>query len=96
MLERNPDWKAVVHPDSPYDVRSFITKKCGPVTDNCEGRKVSKATNSRMYSCIAISIRAALTFFYKSLRPDESVLEWHIDHVSGTWQVIHCFDMIFF
>ena len=40
MLEMNANWKPEVTAQSPEDVCLFITKKCGPVTEGCEGKKV--------------------------------------------------------
>jgi hypothetical protein len=33
----------------------------------------------------AVSSRAALTFWYKTIRPDESISEWQYDKETGTW-----------
>jgi len=41
MLQSKPNWAAVVTPESPYEVRLFITKKCAPISDGGENRKVA-------------------------------------------------------
>ncbi|KAF8464703.1 hypothetical protein JB92DRAFT_2775027, partial [Gautieria morchelliformis] len=74
MLEGNPNWTPEVNSQSPFDVRSFITKKCGPIADGCEGKKFATA----------VSIRAALTYFYKTLHPEENVTEWRVDRNLAT------------
>jgi len=96
MLQRDPDWQPDVTAQSPWHVCLFITKKCGPVADGCEGKKVYISHLSRLLPCIeyylqfstAISTRAALTYFYKSLRPDESVTEWRVDKDTNQWYVL--------
>ena len=40
MLENKPGWKEEVTPQSPEDVRLFITKKCGTSKQGGEGKKV--------------------------------------------------------
>ncbi|KAF8492663.1 hypothetical protein JB92DRAFT_3147445 [Gautieria morchelliformis] len=74
MLEENPNWTPEVNSQSPFEVRSFITKQCGPIADGCEGKKFATA----------VSIRAALTYFYKTLRPEENVTEWRVDRNLAT------------
>ncbi|KIJ47823.1 hypothetical protein M422DRAFT_248397 [Sphaerobolus stellatus SS14] len=66
MLEQDPKWTASMTRNSPYDVHLFITKKCASPSEGGEGKKFPTA----------VSIQAALTYFYKSLRSDESVSEW--------------------
>ncbi|KAF8580376.1 hypothetical protein K439DRAFT_1619840 [Ramaria rubella] len=63
MLDRK--WSPDVMAQSPLDVRAFIMKKCGAVEKGYEGKKAGKFTT-------AVSIQAALTYFYKTLCPDES------------------------
>jgi len=96
MLQRNPNWKPDVTAQLPWVVHLFITKKCGPVADGCEGKKVIISHLSRLLPYIdyylqfatAVSTRAALTYFYKSLRPDESVTEWCVDKDTNQWYVL--------
>ncbi|KAG1803881.1 uncharacterized protein HD556DRAFT_1484503 [Suillus plorans] len=72
-MKRTPNWDPkVVTRNTPYDVRMFITQKCGPKADGYEGRKFSTA----------ISTQAALTLWYRSVRPSESVVEWRV-HETG-------------
>ncbi|KAJ7210308.1 hypothetical protein C8J57DRAFT_1257224 [Mycena rebaudengoi] len=58
------------------DITAFITQKCGPVEEGFEGRKYSTAVYSR----------AALKMWYRSIRPNESLTEWHLDPGSNTWR----------
>jgi hypothetical protein len=75
-LKRTPGWDPkVVTRQTPYDIRLFITHKCGPKSDGYEGRKYSTA----------ISTRAALTLWFRTLRPQERVDEWVIDEATGQW-----------
>ncbi|KLO10084.1 hypothetical protein SCHPADRAFT_943121 [Schizopora paradoxa] len=62
------DPKAVTE-NTPFDITAFITKKCGKVEDGCEGRKMSTA----------VSTRAALTYYYRLLRPYEPTISWSVD-----------------
>ncbi|KAJ7022551.1 hypothetical protein C8F04DRAFT_1194377 [Mycena alexandri] len=55
---------------------TFITQKCGPIQDGFEGRKYSTA----------VSTRAALTMWYRSIRPNESLTEWRLDPTTNTWR----------
>ncbi|KAG6905051.1 hypothetical protein DXG01_005380 [Tephrocybe rancida] len=57
---------------TPHDIRDFITQKCGTKEEGCEGRRFSTA----------VSTHAALTFWYRTLRPNESVCEWRHDLVT--------------
>ncbi|KAF8477798.1 hypothetical protein DFH94DRAFT_604144, partial [Russula ochroleuca] len=59
--------------NTPQHICEFITKKCGPIEKGYEGKKVSNS----------ISTRAALTFWYHIIRPNESVAEWRIDQETG-------------
>ncbi|KAF7973323.1 hypothetical protein HWV62_15573 [Athelia sp. TMB] len=72
--QRKPNWDAkAVTPQTPYDIREFITHKCGAKEDGFEGKKFATA----------VSTRAALTFWYRSVRPNESVSEWRQDMETG-------------
>ncbi|KAJ7450707.1 hypothetical protein B0H11DRAFT_1612766, partial [Mycena galericulata] len=76
-LRRNSAWDAKrVDEQTPRDIAAFITQKCGPVEEGFEGRKYSTA----------VSTRAAITMWYRSLRPDESLTEWRFDSVTNTWR----------
>jgi hypothetical protein len=75
MLEQDPKWIASVTSNSPYDVRLFITKKCASPSEGGEGKKVCLSThfwiapiNSEIVTQFptAVSIWAALTYFYRS------------------------------
>ncbi|KZP28635.1 hypothetical protein FIBSPDRAFT_927421 [Athelia psychrophila] len=71
---RNPTWDAkAVTVQTPYHIREFITQKCGPKEQNFEGKKFSTA----------VSTRAALTYWYRSIRPNESTTEWRHDPKTG-------------
>ncbi|KAE9383034.1 hypothetical protein BT96DRAFT_1041444 [Gymnopus androsaceus JB14] len=75
-LKRNPKWDPMgVTGQTPYDIISFITQKCGRSEDGFEGRKYATAVSSR----------AALTLWYRHVRPNESMLEWWQDTASGSW-----------
>jgi hypothetical protein len=74
-------------------VRRYITQKCGKREEGYEGKKVRGFTShwvcfyqALTYSkfATAVSTRAALTLWYRSLRPNESVSEWRVD-MDGTW-----------
>ncbi|KAK6978265.1 hypothetical protein R3P38DRAFT_3411222 [Favolaschia claudopus] len=76
-LRRNKKWDATrVDDKTPHDIAAFITQKCGPAEEGFEGRKYSTA----------VSTRAALTMWYKNLRPNESLTEWRLDSVTNTWR----------
>ncbi|KAK7026618.1 hypothetical protein R3P38DRAFT_3315628 [Favolaschia claudopus] len=76
-LRRNKKWDAQrVDDKTPHNITAFITQKCGPVEQGFEGRKYSTA----------VSTRAALTMWYKNIRPNESLTEWRLDSVSNTWR----------
>ncbi|KAJ7884742.1 hypothetical protein B0H14DRAFT_2564146 [Mycena olivaceomarginata] len=49
--------------------------KCGEKAKDCEGKKYATA----------VSTRAALTYWYRTIRPNESVTEWRIDSKTGEW-----------
>ncbi|KAJ7199400.1 hypothetical protein GGX14DRAFT_373104, partial [Mycena pura] len=76
-LRRNKDWDPKrVDEQTPLDITTFITQKCGPTAQGFEGKKHSTA----------VSTRAALTMWYKTLRPNESQIEWRLDSVTNTWR----------
>ncbi|KAF7311911.1 hypothetical protein MIND_00202500 [Mycena indigotica] len=76
-LRRNRNWDPrQINEDTPRDVTLYIAQKCGPMTEGYEGRKFSTA----------VSTRAALTLWYRSLRPHESLNEWRLDEGSNTWR----------
>ncbi|KAJ7792817.1 hypothetical protein B0H14DRAFT_2623484 [Mycena olivaceomarginata] len=76
-LRRNKKWDAKrVDEQTPRDIAAFITQKCGPTEQGFEGRKYSTA----------VSTRAALTMWYRSLRPNESTAEWRLDPPTNTWR----------
>ncbi|KAK7029300.1 hypothetical protein R3P38DRAFT_3179628 [Favolaschia claudopus] len=76
-LRRNKKWDAKrVDEQTPGDITAFITQKCGPPEEGFEGRKYSTA----------VSTRAALTMWYKQLRPNESLTEWRLDSITNTWR----------
>ncbi|KAK6980501.1 hypothetical protein R3P38DRAFT_3466418 [Favolaschia claudopus] len=76
-LRRNKKWDAKrVDDKTPHNITAFITQKCGPVEQGFEGRKYSTA----------VSTRAALTMWYKNIRPNESLTEWRLESVSNTWR----------
>ncbi|KAK6983889.1 hypothetical protein R3P38DRAFT_3457862 [Favolaschia claudopus] len=76
-IRRNKKWDPKrVDDKTPHDITAFITQKCGPVEQGFEGRKYSTA----------VSTRAALTMWYKNIRPNESLTEWRLDSVSNTWR----------
>ncbi|KAJ7433469.1 hypothetical protein FB451DRAFT_1196148 [Mycena latifolia] len=67
-LRRNNKWDSKqVDEQTPRDIATFITQKCGP------------------YST-AVSTRAALTMWYRNLRPNESLTEWRFDSAAKTWR----------
>ncbi|KAK6996187.1 hypothetical protein R3P38DRAFT_3329648 [Favolaschia claudopus] len=70
QMRKNPKWDAKkVDSTTPSDITSFIIHKCGEKEKGCEGKKYSTA----------VSARAALTYWYETLRPNESVTEWRIE-----------------
>ncbi|KZP09787.1 hypothetical protein FIBSPDRAFT_685798, partial [Athelia psychrophila] len=74
--QRKPTWDAkAVTGQTPRDITEFITYKCGPKEEGFEGKKFSTA----------VSTRAALTFWYRSIRPNESTTEWRCDQKTGEW-----------
>ncbi|KAJ7020086.1 hypothetical protein C8F04DRAFT_974775, partial [Mycena alexandri] len=76
-LRRNPKWNAKeVTVQTPQDINMFITQKCGPAADGFEGRKYSTA----------VSTRAALTLWYRTIRPNESIVEWRMEEDTKAWR----------
>ncbi|KAG2737930.1 hypothetical protein P692DRAFT_20760388, partial [Suillus brevipes Sb2] len=72
--QRNTEWgPTAVTRQTPYDIRAFITHKCGEKDKGYEGKKFSTA----------VSTRAALTYWYRHCRPNESVVEWRCDENTG-------------
>ncbi|KAJ7291741.1 hypothetical protein C8J57DRAFT_1492205 [Mycena rebaudengoi] len=73
-MRKNPKWDAnKVDISTPSDITAFIIHKCGEKAKGCEGKKYATA----------VSTRAALTYWYRTIRPDESVTEWRIDSATG-------------
>ncbi|KAH9962507.1 hypothetical protein BGW80DRAFT_1545551, partial [Lactifluus volemus] len=71
---RDSTWDPLrVYWKTPHDICDFITFKCGSKEEGCEGRKYATA----------VSTRAALTFWYKTTHPNESVSEWQYDSKTG-------------
>ncbi|KAG1849038.1 hypothetical protein F4604DRAFT_1935130 [Suillus subluteus] len=67
---RNAEWgPTIITCQTPYDIRAFITHKCGEKDKGYEGKKFSAA----------VSTRAALSYWYWHCRPNDSVTEWHCD-----------------
>ncbi|KAF7323498.1 hypothetical protein HMN09_00131000 [Mycena chlorophos] len=76
-LRRDSKWNpTLVTEKTPRDITMYIAQKCGPVANGGEGRKFATA----------VSTRAALTLFYRSLRPNESLNEWRFDEVTQVWR----------
>ncbi|KAJ6628166.1 hypothetical protein B0H10DRAFT_1940716 [Mycena sp. CBHHK59/15] len=69
-MRKDPKWdpKAVTQ-STPGHITQFIIQKCGEKAKGCEGKKYATA----------VLTRAALTFWYRSIRPNESVTEWRIE-----------------
>ncbi|KAH7904816.1 hypothetical protein BJ138DRAFT_1018593, partial [Hygrophoropsis aurantiaca] len=73
-MKRDKGWDAkAVTAQTPYDVRAFIAQKCGAKMEGYEGKRFSTA----------VSTRAALSFWYRNVRPNESVTEWRLDEKTG-------------
>ncbi|KAG0693492.1 hypothetical protein DFH29DRAFT_881407 [Suillus ampliporus] len=72
--QHNTEWDpTAVTPQTPYDIRAFITHKCGEKDKGYEGKRFSTA----------VSTRAALSYWYRHCRPNESVTEWRCDETTG-------------
>ncbi|KAJ7171864.1 hypothetical protein C8R43DRAFT_1146423 [Mycena crocata] len=77
-MRREPNWDATsVTAATPGHITQFIAQKCGDKAEGYEGKKVPE-----LYAT-AVSARAALTFWYRSICPNESVTEWRIDSRTG-------------
>ena len=85
-LAVNPPWHSDVH-----------HPKCGAKEDNFEGKKVHAILiikvghiNLTWYVkfSTAVSTRAALTLWYRSVRPNESTADWRYDPNTGIWSVL--------
>ncbi|KAJ7795378.1 hypothetical protein B0H14DRAFT_2620969 [Mycena olivaceomarginata] len=62
-MRKNPEWEAMkVKITTPSDITAFIIHKCGEKAKGCEGKKYATA----------VSTRAALTYWYRTIRPNES------------------------
>ncbi|TCD60123.1 hypothetical protein EIP91_010697 [Steccherinum ochraceum] len=73
-LKADPNWDPMaVTAQTPYDIRAFITQKCGRKEDGFEGCKYATA----------VSTRAALTMWYRSIRRNESTTEWIYNEKTG-------------
>jgi len=97
-MKRDPKWDAkAVMRQTPYDICAFITQKCGPVEAGYEGRKVDALVhlmltqidaNLHLQFSTAISTRAALTLWYRSIGQMRALLSgglikrWHlVNHI---------------
>ncbi|KAF7967243.1 hypothetical protein HWV62_35061 [Athelia sp. TMB] len=73
-LKRDPMFDPMaVNGDTPKRIREFIMQKCGNTEAGYEGRKYSTA----------VATRAALTLWYRSIRPNESTTDWLCDKDTG-------------
>ncbi|KAF7965122.1 hypothetical protein HWV62_45545 [Athelia sp. TMB] len=73
-LKRDPKFDPMaVNGDTPKRIREFIMQKCGNTEAGYEGRKYSTA----------VATRAALTLWYRSIRPNESTTDWLCDKDTG-------------
>ncbi|KAG1783660.1 hypothetical protein EV702DRAFT_1190680 [Suillus placidus] len=65
--QHNTKWDlTAVTRQTPYDIRTFITHKCGEKDKGYEGKRFSTA----------IATHAALSYWYRHCRPNESVTKW--------------------
>ncbi|KAG1722934.1 uncharacterized protein EDB91DRAFT_1255849 [Suillus paluster] len=70
----NTEWDpTAVTRQTPYDICAFITHKCGEKDKGYEGKRF----------LTAISTRAALSYWYRHCRPNESVTEWCCNKTTG-------------
>ncbi|KAJ7453221.1 hypothetical protein FB451DRAFT_1050494, partial [Mycena latifolia] len=75
---KDPNWDPKkITASTPTDITQFIIQKCGDKAKGYEGKKASCSFST------AVSTRAALTFWYRSIRPNESVNEWRVDSKTG-------------
>ncbi|KAJ7735849.1 hypothetical protein DFH07DRAFT_753682, partial [Mycena maculata] len=73
-MRKDSKWEAKqVSSATPGHITQFIIHKCGEKAEGCEGKKFATA----------VSTRAALTYWYRTIRPNESVTEWRINSKSG-------------
>ncbi|KAJ7798357.1 hypothetical protein B0H14DRAFT_3545100 [Mycena olivaceomarginata] len=75
-MRKDPEWYA--KRSDRRDAGTYYTvyhPKCGEKAKGCEGKKYATA----------VSTRAALTYWYRTIRPNESVTEWRIDSKTGEW-----------
>ncbi|KAJ6595446.1 hypothetical protein B0H10DRAFT_1960423 [Mycena sp. CBHHK59/15] len=73
-IKKDPNWDAKnVTASTPGHITQFIIHKCGDKAKGCEGKKYATT----------VSTRTALTFWYHSIRPNESVSKWRIDTKTG-------------
>ncbi|KAJ7497855.1 hypothetical protein B0H11DRAFT_2384658, partial [Mycena galericulata] len=73
-MRKDPKWDAKeVTASTPGHITQFIIHKCGEKAKGCEGKKYATA----------VSTRAALTYWYRTIRPNESVTEWRIESKTG-------------
>ncbi|KAG1775337.1 hypothetical protein EV702DRAFT_973228, partial [Suillus placidus] len=81
--QRNTEWDAtaVTH-QTPYDIRAFITQKCGEKGKGYEGKQICISQALNQFST-AVSTCAALSYWYRHCRPNESVTEWRCDEGTG-------------
>ncbi|THH03180.1 hypothetical protein EW145_g6463, partial [Phellinidium pouzarii] len=64
------DWNPIsVMKDTPKDIVLFIAHKCGPSEQGCDGKKFATAVSSR----------AALSYWYGAIHPNESLSTWKVD-----------------
>ncbi|KAJ7587229.1 hypothetical protein C8J56DRAFT_765393, partial [Mycena floridula] len=76
-ISKTKDWDPKrVDEQTPGDIITFITQKCGPADHGFEGKKYSTA----------VSTRAALTLWYRHVRPNETVSEWRLEEETGKWR----------
>ncbi|GJE98264.1 hypothetical protein PsYK624_144900 [Phanerochaete sordida] len=69
-LKRDPKWNAkAVSKDTPHHIRMFIQYKCGPVDQGYKGCRYATA----------VSIRAALTYWYRHVQKIHDTSEWRVD-----------------
>ncbi|EKM48007.1 uncharacterized protein PHACADRAFT_203375 [Phanerochaete carnosa HHB-10118-sp] len=72
--KHNPQWdEKAITPNTPNDIRVYIQEKCGSKSNGYQGCRYATA----------ISIRAALTYWYKHVRKIEDTSEWRVDQATG-------------
>ncbi|KAJ7583766.1 hypothetical protein C8J56DRAFT_711770, partial [Mycena floridula] len=77
MTRKTPGWDPKrVDEQTPKDIITFITQKCGPVDQGFEGKKYSTA----------VSTRVTLTLWYRHVHPNETVSEWRLEEDTGKWR----------